>query len=167
MPFCDAEFRQFRISPRGCEKVVGDESTVSMNRTAPAVKSNEQISFNGMRILVVDDDRNTREMLSEILRIYNAEVKTAESVAVARKLYQAWTPTLLVSDVGMPDEDGYDLIRSIRALPRGHITKAIAITGYARDEDRDLALAAGYDMFLSKPVDIDQLINLIAKINRT
>ena len=140
---------------------------VNMNTMAPATRSDGQISFNGLRILVVDDDRNTREMLSEILRIYDAEVKTAESVAVARKLYQAWSPTLLVSDVGMPDEDGYDLIRSIRALPRGQTTKAIAITGYTRDEDRALALAAGYDIFLSKPVDLDQLINLIAEINTT
>ena len=140
---------------------------VNMNTMAPATRSDGQISFNGLRILVVDDDRNTREMLSEILRIYDAEVKTAESVAVARKLYQAWSPTLLVSDVGMPDEDGYDLIRSIRALPSGQTTKAIAITGYTRDEDRALALAAGYDIFLSKPVDLDQLINLIAEINTT
>jgi CheY-like chemotaxis protein len=132
---------------------------------APGTNSDDQISFHGMRILVVDDDENTREMLSEVLRIYDADVKTAESVAVARNLYQSWTPSLLVSDVGMPEEDGYDLIRSIRSLPNGHRMKAIAITGYARDKDRDLALAAGYDLFLSKPVDLDQLISLIERIS--
>lgn len=123
--------------------------------------SRDQINFRGMRILVVDDDANSREMLSEVLRLYDADVKTADSVAVARTLYQVWKPTLLISDVGMPGEDGYDLIRSIRNMPRGRDIKAIAITGYSRDKDRDRALSAGYDLFLGKPVDLEQLISLI------
>jgi CheY-like chemotaxis protein len=131
------------------------------NVTASTVMSKNQINFRGMRILVVDDDANSREMLSEVLRLYDADVKTADSVAVARNVHQAWTPTLLISDVGMPGEDGYDLIRSVRSFPQGSNVKAIAITGYTRDKDRDFALNAGYDLFLSKPVDVDELINLI------
>ena len=123
--------------------------------------NNDKINFRNMRILVVDDDTNSREMLSEVLGLYDADVKTADSVAVARSLYHTWKPTLLISDVGMPGEDGYDLIRGIRAFPQGKDIKAIAITGYARDIDRARALNAGYDLFLSKPVDLEQLINLI------
>ncbi len=128
--------------------------------------TNGQLSLNGLRILVVDDDRNTLEMLSELLSSHNADVRTAESVATALILYRSWAPELLLSDLGMPEQDGYDLIRSIHALPYGLLRKAIAITGFSRDEDRERALAAGYDNFFTKPVDFGQLINLIAEINR-
>ena len=128
--------------------------------------NNGQLSLHGMRILVVDDDRNTLEMLSELLISYHADVRTAESVATALMLYQSWAPELLISDLGMPDVDGYDLIRNIHALPYGLLRKAIAITGFSRDEDRERALAAGYDIFLTKPVEVEQLISLIAEINQ-
>ena len=126
---------------------------------------NSQISLNGMRILVVDDDHNTLEMLSELLGSYHADVRTAESVPIALTIYRSWAPELLVSDLGMPDQDGYDLIRSIHTLPYGLLRKAIAITGFSRDEDRERALGAGYDIFLTKPVELEQLIGLIAEIN--
>ena len=128
--------------------------------------NNGQLSLHGMRILVVDDDRNTLEMLSELLSSYHAEVRTAESAATALMLYQAWAPELLISDLGMPDVDGYDLIRNIHALPYGLLRKAIAITGFSRDVDRERALAAGYDIFLTKPVEVEQLISLIAEISQ-
>jgi CheY-like chemotaxis protein len=128
--------------------------------------TNGQLSLNGLRILVVDDDRNSLEMLSELLSSYNAEVRTAESVATALLLYRSWAPELLLSDLGMPEQDGYDLIRDIHALPYGLLRKAIAITGFSRDEDRERALAAGYDVVLTKPIEFDQLITCIAEINR-
>lgn len=123
-------------------------------------------SLNGTRILVVDDDHNTLEMLSELLSSYDAEVRTAESVVLALRVCRSWTPDILVSDLGMPDLDGYDLIRSILAAPHPLSMKAIAITGFSRQEDRERALAAGYDIFLTKPVDLEQLLNSIAKIKR-
>jgi CheY-like chemotaxis protein len=123
-----------------------------------------QNNVSGSRILVVDDDRNTREMLSEILRIYHCDVKCAESVEAALRIFNDWGPTLVLSDLGMPLEDGYDLIRTIRAMPNGINTKAIAITGYSKEEDRQLALTAGYDMYLTKPVDLNELMQLIADI---
>lgn len=127
--------------------------------------SDSEVNLKGMRILVVDDDHNAREMLGEILRLYDADVQTAESVTVALMLYQTWQPALVVSDLGMPGQDGYDLIRSIRALPGGDITKAIAVTGYSKQQDRDSALRAGFDMFLTKPVDIEQFINLLGALD--
>lgn len=129
-------------------------------------KPTTQVNLNGIRILVVDDDRNTLLMLSELLRSYDAEIMTADSVATALELYRTWLPHLLVSDLGMPERDGYDLIRSIHALPQSPPSKAIAITGFSRDEDRARALADGYDIFLTKPVELEQLINLIAEISR-
>jgi CheY-like chemotaxis protein len=126
---------------------------------------NSQLNLHAMRILVVDDDCNCLAMLSELLKSYNADVRTAESVSAALILYQTWAPELLVSDLGMPEQDGYDLIRTIHTYPYGLLRKAIAITGFSRDEDRERALAAGYDIFLTKPVELEQLINLIAKIN--
>ncbi len=139
---------------------------ISSSTLVSNVASAGQLSLNGMRILVVDDDRNTLEMLSELLRSYKADVKTAESVATALLVYRSWAPQLLLSDLGMQEQDGYDLIRNIHALPYGLLRKAIAITGFSRDEDRERALAAGYDSFLTKPVEFEQLINLIAEINR-
>ncbi len=150
----------------GEDPTVHPPSTINSPGAADCNSFLSQISFDGMRILVVDDDRNTLEMLSEILRMYEAEVKTATSAAEAIKIYQSWTPTLLISDLGMPDADGYDLIRNIRALPSGLTIRTIAITGYARNEDRERAIAAGFNMFLSKPMDFDKLVNLIAKIGR-
>ena len=150
----------------------GETDTPLMLQTlSSSVNSNSgingQLSLNRMRILVVDDDRNTLEVLSELLGSYHADVRTADSAATAIMLYQSWAPELLISDLGMPDVDGYDLIRNIHALPDGLLRKAIALTGFSRDEDRDRALAAGYDIFLTKPVEVKQLISLIAEINQS
>jgi CheY-like chemotaxis protein len=126
---------------------------------------NSSISLRGTRVLVVDDDRNTRELLGEILSLHDADVQTAESVSDAVTLYQIWRPNLLLSDLGMPGLDGYDLIRIIRALPGGDRITAVAITGYTDDEDRDSALAAGFNMYLRKPLDLDKLLDFIDSLD--
>ena len=82
-----------------------------------------QVSLNGIRILIVDDDHNTLLMLSELLSSYDAEVMTAGSVTAALVLYRSWMPRLLLSDLGMPERDGYDLIRSIHASLKAHRAK--------------------------------------------
>ena len=120
-----------------------------------------QRSLKEFRILVVDDDANTRDMLADLLKIRGANVAVAKSAAEARLAFWAWRPQVVISDIGMPDEDGYDLMRSIRAFPRGSAIKAIALTGFIREEDRQRALAAGYDHFAVKPVDLDRLFALI------
>ena len=116
-----------------------------------------QRSLKEFRILVVDDDANTRDMLADLLKIRGATVTVAESASEARVAFWTRRPQVVISDIGMPDEDGYDLMRSIRAFPRGSAIKAIALTGFIREEDRQRALAAGYDHFAVKPVDIDCL----------
>jgi PAS domain S-box-containing protein len=122
----------------------------------------------GLRILIVDDDIDSREVLADLLELRGAEAK---SVATAREALDAlteWKPDVLISDIGMPDEDGYDLIKKVRNLESGdqrHIP-AIALTGYASFEDGEQALAAGYHLHIAKPVDPNQLIGVIASLGR-
>jgi CheY-like chemotaxis protein len=126
-----------------------------------------QVGARPLRILVVDDDAHTRQMLSEVLELFGARVRTAESVAAARRVLDEFTPDVVVSDVGMPQESGYDLIRQLRAMPREHGggAPAIAFTGYARPEDRDRALDAGYQDVVPKPVDLERLLRAIARLS--
>lgn len=120
----------------------------------------------GLRILTVDDDRNTREMLQEALERAGAQVLAAESVQDALAKLEHFRPDVLVSDIGMPGEDGYDLLRQIRGLPRelGGAVPAIAVTGYFRDEDRAATRNAGYQAMTRKPVDLDELLATIARV---
>jgi DNA-binding response OmpR family regulator len=116
----------------------------------------------------VDDDRNTREMLEEALRRAGGQVITAESAADALEKLQRFLPDVLVSDIGMPIEDGHDLLRQVRSLTEacGGRTPAIALTGYARDEDRSAAWEAGYQAVMPKPVNLDELFSTIAAFAR-
>lgn len=119
-----------------------------------------------LRILVVDDDFNTREILAGALELFGAEVRSAGNVAEARQLFGNWRPDMLVSDLGMPVEDGYDLIRAIRALPpaEGGQVPALALTGYLDEEQRSLALECGYDTVLTKPTALDELLAAIRQV---
>jgi CheY-like chemotaxis protein len=118
----------------------------------------------GLRILTVDDDRNTREMLQEALERAGAEVVSAASAREALATMRTFRPDVLVSDIGMPHEDGYDLLRQIRLLPEkeGGNVPAIALTGYAREEDQEATREAGYQAVTPKPVDLDRLLSAIA-----
>jgi signal transduction histidine kinase/DNA-binding response OmpR family regulator len=118
----------------------------------------------GIRVLLVDDEKDVRDLVSEILRRAEADVVAAASVREAFELMARSTPDILVSDLAMPEEDGYSLIRRLREFPaeRGGRTPAIALTAYAREEDRLRTLSAGYQMHLSKPVEPPQLVSAIA-----
>ena len=119
-----------------------------------------------LRVLVVDDDQNTRDILQEALALFGAEVRCAASVEQARGLLAAWHADVLVSDLGMPDEDGYDLIREVRTRPLDGEARmpAIALTGYTRQEDQRRALQAGYNEVLSKPAELDALLEAIRRV---
>ncbi|HEU0184156.1 MAG TPA: response regulator [Blastocatellia bacterium] len=109
-----------------------------------------------------------RDLLTEMLTQHGAEVIACASAAEALDEIERRRPSVLVSDISMPDEDGYALIRKLRALrpERGGNIPAIALTGHARCEDRMRALAAGYQTHVSKPVDAAELIVVIANLNR-
>jgi len=120
----------------------------------------------GVRVLVVDDEHDTREILSVMLTRYGAEIRTAGSAAEAMEVFGQWRPDVLVSDIGMPVEDGYVLIGKIRALPQenGADVPAIALTAYASAQDKKNALAAGFQRHLAKPVEPVALAKNVALI---
>jgi signal transduction histidine kinase len=123
----------------------------------------------GMRVLVVDDEEDTRKVVAALLTEGEAEVQTAASSAEAIALLLEWTPDVIVADIGMPDEDGYEFIRRVRrreAKQGKKQTPAIAVTAYARTEDRLKALAAGYQQHLSKPVEPLELLVVVASLGQ-
>jgi len=119
-----------------------------------------------MRILIVDDDQNTREILAEALRLFGAEARCVGSAAAALASLSDWQPDLLISDLGMPLQDGYDLIRAIRALAPapGADIPALALTGYVGIRDQKRALLAGFNEVLTKPADLDELLGAIRRV---
>ena len=123
--------------------------------------------LSGVRILIVDDEADAREMLHIMLVQFGIEVKTSSSAQEALEILELWKPDILISDVGMPDEDGYSLIQQVRELERerGGQTPAIALTGYSRAEDRSQLLAAGYQVHLSKPVELASLLDAIMSLS--
>ncbi|MEK7355270.1 MAG: response regulator, partial [Bdellovibrionota bacterium] len=122
----------------------------------------------GIRVLVVDDDDDSRALLKSILKRSGAEVVTAASAEEALSALEDVRPEILVSDISMPDMDGYELIRRVRKLPResGGTLPAVALTAYARDEERQRALNAGFQMHVAKPVDASTLLDAIANLVR-
>jgi signal transduction histidine kinase/CHASE3 domain sensor protein/CheY-like chemotaxis protein len=124
------------------------------------------LQLNGARVLVVDDDADTRQLLKRVLENHGAAVKTAASAAEALEMIDASPPDALVADIGMPDEDGYSLMRKIRRLPssRGGTVPALALTAYARPEDRTRALTAGFQQYVAKPVEPDELAAVVAEL---
>jgi CheY-like chemotaxis protein len=119
-----------------------------------------------LTVLVVDDDQDSRELLARVLGDQGAVVLSASSALTAIKVLEEFRPDVLVSDIAMPDADGYDLIRRIRRLSasRGGHTPAIALTAYARPEDAELAVSAGFQAHASKPVHPGRLIAMIAEL---
>jgi CheY-like chemotaxis protein len=117
-------------------------------------------------VLLVDDDQDTLTMLAVILAEYRASVLTASSAAEALEILQWYDPDVLVSDLAMPGEDGYSLISKVREMEAvsGKQTRAVALTAYVRVEDRARALAQGFNMFVSKPIEPNELVTAIANL---
>jgi PAS domain S-box-containing protein len=117
-----------------------------------------------VRVLVVDDEPDARELLRIVLEECGAEVRDAGSVRQALELVRQWSPNVIVSDIGMPGEDGYDLIRQVREWESASGTRipAVALTAYARVEDRMRALRAGYQVHLSKPIEPMEFVLVVA-----
>jgi len=139
-------------------------------RSHPTASSSELVTpgvrLDGVRVLVIDDDVDALELAAAILGRAGAQVRTAVTAAEAMRVMREWRPDVLVSDIEMPGEDGYALIRKVRALdPReGGRTPAVALTAYGRLEDRMRTLSAGYTMHVPKPVDPGELTTIIASV---
>jgi CheY-like chemotaxis protein len=118
----------------------------------------------GLKVLVVDDDEDTCEILGVILEQAGAEVRMCVSATQALTAMDSWVPDILVSDIAMPGEDGYTLIRKVRARKTevGGAVPAVALSAYGRDEDRTKALSAGFQVHVGKPVAPSRLIDIVA-----
>ncbi|MEP7247792.1 MAG: ATP-binding protein, partial [Gammaproteobacteria bacterium] len=123
------------------------------------------VSLKGIRVLVVDDEHDARELLWHILSERGAEVTACASAAEALSSIERIAPDVLVSDIGMPEEDGYELLRKLRLLgePAGRVP-ALALSGFSRLDDRTRALLAGFHTHLAKPVDAGELILCVASL---
>jgi PAS domain S-box-containing protein len=145
------------IRQRGVSGLWGGES-ISNSRNVPSLR--------GIRVLLVDDDFDSLQLLRLILGEQNAEVQTASSATEAMDILEWFRADVVVSDLAMPGEDGYSLIRKIRARETGRHDSiaAIALTAFVRVEDRAKALTAGFNMFVPKPVEPRELIEAIANL---
>jgi PAS domain S-box-containing protein len=120
-----------------------------------------------VRILVVEDDQDTLDLLKLVLRDSGADVATAPSVKEAIGIFENWHPDLLVSDIAMPEEDGYQLIGQVRAHDSEHggNIPAVALTAYVTNDDKKRSLSAGFQVHLTKPIRPEELINTLARLS--
>jgi CheY-like chemotaxis protein len=124
-------------------------------------------SLEGLRVLVVDDELDTREMVGTLLADESATVLLAGGVREAVALLERERVDLVISDLAMPGEDGFALIARLRELPRGSQVLAIALTGHGRSEVRAEVMRAGFDLHLSKPIDPEELLGVVGRLMRT
>lgn len=124
------------------------------------------VLLSGVKVLVVDDEADSRDLLMTILKQCGSDVRCSDSAADAMQTFHEWNPDLLVSDIGMPNEDGYSLIRKLRELESEHARgiPAMALTAYATDEDRMQALSAGFQIHLAKPIEPENFVTSLASI---
>ena len=130
------------------------------------VADEREIQVIGLRVLVIEDSIDTLNMLQLWLGTFGCEVLIAADAMEGVRLATEHPPDLIISDIGMPEVDGYELMRTLRTTPGVEQVPAIALTGYARDEDRELALAAGYNAHISKPANMGRLLDLIKKLTK-
>ncbi|EHC19558.1 multi-sensor hybrid histidine kinase [Fischerella thermalis JSC-11] len=152
------------------------KSQDSIVHTEELTVNSQQANFNclpisssvldGVRVLVVDDEADTRDYLTTLLKQSQADVLAVASVPAALEAVEHWKPDVLVSDIGMPEEDGYSLLRKLRSLApeKGGKIPAAALTAYARAEDRRRAIQAGFQLHLPKPIDPSELITVVASL---
>jgi CheY-like chemotaxis protein len=124
------------------------------------------VRLDGLRILAVDDQRDTLEVIETVLIQSGAIVRTCTTADECLEQAQDWRPDVLIADIGLPQQDGYALIERLRTLEaaRGGKTPAIALTAYARVEDRMKILSAGYQMHVPKPVEPTELVTIVASL---
>ncbi len=145
---------------------LGSNSKLSDQRTDDATLPDLASSrLKGIHALLVDDDEDTLRLMSAALAQGEAKVTAVSSADAAMEMLKSETPDVLITDIAMPNEDGYQLLAKVRALDLKHLRllPAVAITAYAREEDRLLALASGFQAYLAKPIELAELINVVAK----
>jgi signal transduction histidine kinase len=142
----------------------GAEASAAAGRDGAAFSNGSRLD--GVRVILVEDEADTRESLISALRLYGAEVAGYSEATAALRAVEAQPPDVLLSDIGMPGEDGYTLIRHVRAweAPRGSRLPAVALTAYARGEDGAEALQAGFDAHVHKPIEPTDLARIVQRL---
>ena len=149
-----------RLPCSGMEKGAGQQASKG---AAAEPASEERL---GLRVLVIEDSLDTLDMLRVWLDSFGCEIMMATHGAEALELAAGQTPDLIISDIGLPQLDGYELLRQLRNVSGMERVPAIALTGYAREEDRALALAAGYNAHLSKPAELQSLLYMLKELTK-
>jgi len=145
---------------------IGTVEAVAARRTFDSEPIVRPAALRGLRVLVVDDEADARELMRMILRSSGADVMAAGSADEAFEQVEQWHPDILVSDIGLPGDDGYALIQRLRSreAERGGSIPALALTAYARAEDKARALAAGFQVHLAKPLEPAEFVAAIANL---
>jgi CheY-like chemotaxis protein len=138
----------------------------SQTKTQNSAPEDDGLDLSNVTVLLVEDEVDTLDLLTIILESYGARVEGATSANEALAVFSQGQPDVLISDIGMPGMDGYELIRQVRELPpdRGGLVPAIALTAYAGETDLERALSAGFNRHISKPVEPDQIVDAIATL---
>jgi PAS domain S-box-containing protein len=140
------------------EELIDDERRASLDMAA------KKSDLTGIRVLIVDDEDDSIEIVGRILERKGAEVRTARSMVQALGEFVRFSPQVLITDIGMPEHDGYELLARLRELPGGRSVPAVALTAMARNEDRIRALRAGFHLHIVKPVDFTELVAVVQNL---
>jgi CheY-like chemotaxis protein len=145
-----------------------------VEKEAPNVEALSPDVLKGIRILAVDDEESAREIVSATLERFGATVKLASSVIDGLRIFESWKPDLVVTDIGMPGYDGYDFIHRLKMMmnntsestadKKGNRTPVVALTAFASLQDRTRALAEGFDRYITKPVNMNELVSTVADL---
>ena len=157
------------VLPIAVSDIANDQTGEPIASESPEPRPfNPSELLHGLRVLVVDDEADARDLLTMILTRCGSDVRCSESAADAMQVFSEWNPDVLVSDIGMPNEDGYSLIRKLRQLDsqRARRIPAVALTAYATDEDRLQALSAGFQVHVAKPIEPENFLSSIASVLR-
>jgi signal transduction histidine kinase/CheY-like chemotaxis protein len=154
-----------RLPLIGSTVEVPDTSTSNIeHETEKNERIKSQQVLSGLHVLIVDDDKDTLDLLSAALQQRSADVTAVLSAAAAIEAIKSARPDVIISDIAMPGEDGYELIRKVASLNVVPPIPAMAITAYAKEEDKAHALAAGYQRYLSKPVELGEFVSAVAEL---
>jgi CheY-like chemotaxis protein len=130
----------------------------------PSIRAPDAADLAGIKVLAVDDEPDSVMIVKRILEGRNADVQTATSMDQALHIVRVFKPHIVLSDIGMPEHDGYELVTRLRGMPEGRSIPAVALTALARSEDRTRALRAGFQMHVAKPVDSIELIAVVKNL---
>ena len=140
------------------------EETAEARRNAEIDRAAMKSELTGIKVLLVDDEEDSVTIVRRILERRGALVRSANSMNEALAEFATFSPNVILSDIGMPGNDGYELISRLRAMPGGRAVPAVALTALARGEDRTRALHAGFQMHVTKPVDFNELVAVVQNL---